>query len=243
MNGKDKENQIAMTLARRAYLYGMFHVVFGGGVNKVSAAQLFGENTAGALAWLAGQVAADEGLSEKNVGLSLRTMTECVAEAVACVGEHSEGDAVSKAVVAMEEDFPKLFQVPGDSYVRPWESPYTSTDGMLFRGSTLDVRSFYHQAGFRLQTEQHFPDDHIAAMMDFMVRMSQCVYEAYADGRDENAVKTLRTQSDFLRKHVLTWVDAFADEVIRKDIRAYYAAFAHVDAAHVEKLAAELLAE
>ena len=83
-----------------------------------SAAQLFGENTAGALAWLAGKVAADEGFSEKSVGLSLRTMTECVVEAVACVGEHSEGDAVSKATVAMEEDFPKLFQVPGDSYVR-----------------------------------------------------------------------------------------------------------------------------
>ena len=49
---------------------------------------------------------------------------------------------------------------------------------------------------------------------------------------------------------MLTWVDAFADEVIRKDVRAYYAAFAgamaafaHVDAAHVEKLAAELSAE
>ena len=236
MDSKDEEKRIAMTLARRAYLYGAFHVVFGDGVHEASAAQLFGENTAGALAWLAGKVAADEGLSEKSVGLSLRTMTECVAEAVACVGEHSEGDAVSKATAAMEEDFPKLFQVPGDSYVRPWESPYTSTDGMLFRGSTLDVRSFYHQAGFRLQTEQHFPDDHVSAM--------------YADGRDEDAAKTLRTQSDFLRNHVLTWVDAFADEVIRKDIRAYYAAFAgamaafaHVDAAHVEKLAAELSAE
>ena len=176
MDSKDEEKRIAMTLARRAYLYGAFHVVFGGGVHEASAAQLFGENTAGALAWLAGKVAADEGLSEKSVGLSLRTMTECVAEAVACVGEHSEGDAVSKATVAMEEDFPKLFQVPGDSYVRPWESPYTSTDGMLFRGSTLDVRSFYHQAGFRLQTEQHFPDDHVSAMMDYMARMSPVSY-------------------------------------------------------------------
>ena len=117
MDSKDEEKRIAMTLAHRAYLYGAFHVVFGGGVHEASAAQLFGENTAGALAWLAGKVAADEGLSEKSVGLSLRTMTECVAEAVACVGEHSEGDAVSKATVAMEEDFPKLFQVPGDSYV------------------------------------------------------------------------------------------------------------------------------
>ena len=108
MDSKDEENRIAMTLARRAYLYGAFHVVFGGGVHEASAAQLFGENTAGALAWLAGKVAADEGLSEKSVGLSLRTMTECVVEAVACVGEHSEGDAVSKATVAMEEDFPRV---------------------------------------------------------------------------------------------------------------------------------------
>ena len=143
-----------------------------------------------------------------------------------------------------------MFQVPGDSYVRPWESPYTSTDGMLFRGSTLDVRSFYHQAGFRLQAEQHFPDDHISAMMDYMARMSQCVYEAYADGRDENAAKTASYPERLSAEACADVVDAFADEVIRKDIRAYYAAFAgamaafaHVDAAHVEKLAAELSAE
>ena len=35
MDSKDEENRIAMRLARRAYLYGMFHVVFGGGVNEV----------------------------------------------------------------------------------------------------------------------------------------------------------------------------------------------------------------
>lgn len=32
MDSKDEEKRIAMTLARRAYLYGAFHVVFGGGV-------------------------------------------------------------------------------------------------------------------------------------------------------------------------------------------------------------------
>lgn len=250
MNGKDKENQIAMTLARRAYLYGMFHVVFGGGVNEASATQLFGGHAHDALAWLTDQVAGDEEFSQKSIGLSLRTMEECAEEAAACVDEHGEECAAAKAAIAMKEDFPKLFQVPGDSHVRPWESPYTNTDGMLFRGSTLDVRSFYHRAGFKLQTEQHFPDDHISAMMDYMVRMSQRAYDAYADGCDGAAADVLCEQSDFLRKHVLTWVDAFADEVIRKDIRAYYAAFAgamavfaHVDAAHVEKLAAELSAE
>ena len=51
MDSKDEENRIAMTLARRAYLYGAFHVVFGGGVHEASAAQLFGENTAGAVSY------------------------------------------------------------------------------------------------------------------------------------------------------------------------------------------------
>ena len=138
MDSKDEEKRIAMTLAHRAYLYGAFHVVFGGGVHEASAAQLFGENTAGALAWLAGKVAADEGLSGKSVGLSLRTMTECVAEAVACVGEHSEGDAVSKATAAMEEDFPTLFQVPGDSYVRiPVPTACCSGEARLMFGRSI----------------------------------------------------------------------------------------------------------
>ena len=250
MGNKEQESRIAMALAYRAYLCGMFHTLFGGGADKAFAERLFSNNTQDALAWLDERVRADSAIADKSVGVSGRTLGECAKEAVSCVDQHIQAGDVADAALAMRDDYPKLFQVPGDAYVRPWESPYINADGMLFRGSTLDVRSYYHQAGFKLQAEKHFPDDHIAAMMDYLVRMCQCAYDAFADGDDAAVEETLHTQDDFMRKHVLTWVDAFADKVIKNDTRAYYAAFAgamtafaHVDGACVQEVLAELSAK
>lgn len=250
MESRDQESRIAMTLARRAYLCGVFHTLFGGGADKAFAEQLFSKNTQEALAWLSEQVCADAVLAGKSIGVSGRTLDECVKEAVSCVDQRMRVGDVAGAAQAMQDDYPKLFQVPGDAYVRPWESPYVNADGMLFRSSTLDVRSYYHDAGFKLQAEKRFPDDHIAAMMDYMVRMCQRAYEAFADGDDAKAAEALRVQDDFMGKHVLTWVDAFADKVVQNDTRAYYAAFAgamaafvHVDGACVRGVLTELAAE
>ena len=79
---------------------------------------------------------------------------------------------MKRGIEALASDYAKLFQVPGASYVHPWESPYVGKESMVFQESTLDVRSFYHEAGFKLRAEKHFPDDHIAAMMDYLGRTS-----------------------------------------------------------------------
>lgn len=250
MENKEQESRIAMTLAYRAYLCGMFHALFGGGADDSFAERLFSGNTQDALAWLNERVCSDVAVAGKSVGASGRTLGECVEEAISCVSQHMRTGDVADAAFAMRDDYPKLFQVPGDAYVRPWESPYINADGMLFRGSTLDVRSYYHQAGFKLQAEKHFPDDHIAAMMDYMVRTCQRAYGTFAEGDDAAVEETLRVQSDFMCEHVLTWVDAFADKVIQNDVRAYYAAFAgamaafaHVDGTCVQDVLAELSAK
>ncbi|EJZ84093.1 TorD/DmsD family molecular chaperone [Slackia piriformis] len=247
METREQERRIAMMLARRAYLCGMFHAVFGGGTDRASADRLFGTVAQDALAWLDDRVRADGALASRRIGASERTLGECAEDAVSCIGRHADPGAAADAAQAMRDDYPKLFQVPGAAYVRPWESPYVNADGMLFRASTLDVRSYYHRAGFRLKAEKRFPDDHIAAMMDYMARMCRRAYEEFADGDDAGMKETLRVQAGFMQKHMLTWVDAFADKVIRNDERAYYgafagamAAFAHIDEACVREAAESL---
>ena len=39
-------------------------------------------------------------------------------------------------------------------------------------------------------------------------------------------LQTLATQRRFAERHVLNWVDLFADKVVEQDVRGYYAAFA-----------------
>ncbi len=242
------EERLGMDLACRAYLYSLFHVAFAGQCDGATLANLFGLRTKElferANAWRFDSNAAISKAVSLNVriGKSERSLDECAAEFLGCIDAHAWVSASAQALPggqagntsasldelssAMKSDYDKLFQIPGERYVRPWESPYVNVEGTLFQESTLDVRSFYHEASFKLQAEQHFPDDHIAAMMDYLGKMGQRSYDAFADGNDGECVGLLAKQRDFLQAHVLTWVDVFAAKVIENDMRAIYAALA-----------------
>ena len=117
------------------------------------------------------------------------------------------------------------------------------TEQALFQCSTLNVREAYNAAGLKLQAEGHFPDDHIAAMMEYLAYMGARAYDCFADGRDAECVQVLQDSKDFLASHVLTWIDAFANNVIEKDTRGYYVAFAQAATvvAHVDDVRLDLL--
>ena len=70
------------------------------------------------------------------------------------------------------------------------------------------------------------------------------------DGRDDEVVRLFGVQQCFLKQHVLSWADVFAQKVAAHDAHGYYAAFAgamaafaYVDAAYSKELAAELSTE
>lgn len=259
MSSCEHQQEVALALAHRAYLYSLMHVVFGGEPTPEGVVRVFSDQTSEVLDALERQIALPcfAEVAARELAQSGRSLQECVKEVRACVAKTRDrlcGDRAADAeslaeqlAAGMRSDFAKLFQVPGDAYVHPWESPYVGKESMLFQESTLDVRSFYHDAGLKLQAEKHFPDDHIAAMMDYLGRMSQRAYDAYADGLDAEAAQILETQRVFVEKHVLSWVDAFAGKVVENDAHAYYgalagamAAFARLDAAVAARIGAEL---
>lgn len=227
MGNEELESKIALYLARRAHLYSLFHVVFGATPNADVVARIFGEPSREAFAFVCELFEVDvyAGLSERQMGTSNRSMSECVREVLACIKKTAIGEAGDVAK-DLNSSYTALFCVPGNSFVRPWESPYVDADSTLFKESTLDVRHYYHKAGFSLCAECHFPDDHIAAMMDFLGRMAHKTFEAYADGLDAQVRESLSTQYCFVSAHILNWVEEFASKVIAKDAGGYYAAFA-----------------
>ena len=247
MPDQQLEIRIGMDLACRTYLYDLLHYVFGGNCSSEFVAKLFGSQTREMFAREAAALS-DEGLS-LDAGRALskigRSLGDCAKEALMCLDEHQNmsADALALFAAQMESDFTKLFQVPGDSYVHMWESPYVGTEQTLFQGSTLDVRAVYHAAGLKLQAERQFPDDHIAAMLAYMGCMGTRAYDAYADGLDAECRKALQDAKAFLEAHLLTWIDALAADVIEKDEHGLYAAFmqavvvlAHVDAVQLDWL-------
>lgn len=249
MTDRNRESEIALYLARRTYAYGALHVVFGAQPVADAVQLMTGEEMIAALRGVRAVAGLDAlaDVASANVGMLGRSVAECLDDLLVLIGKIEKQGVDDALVETLRSDYARLFDIPGDAYVRPWESPYTGTEGTLFQASTLDVRSYYHEAGYRLQAEKHFPDDHIAAMMDYLRVTGQTAYNAYADGQDDEAVLLLGVQQRFLKQHVLSWADVFAQKVAAKDAHGYYAAFAagmaavaHVDCAYAGTLAQEL---
>lgn len=247
MFDEELEKRIGMDLACRAYLYDLLHEVFGGDCSSDSIARYFGKQTREMIAHEAAALSdcSREANNRRIVGNGARTLEQCAEAALAYIDSRQGAvhESPSEYAAEMKSDYAKLFQIPGDSYVSSWESPYVGTEQALFQCSTLNVREAYHAAGLKLQAERHFPDDHIAAMMEYLAYMGTRAYDCFADGRDAECVRVLQDSKDFLASHVLTWIDAFANNVIEKDTRGYYVAFAQAATvvAHVDDVRLDLL--
>lgn len=228
MAAQEHERHVAMGLARRAYLYGVYRVVFGGGLDAKGVPGVFSRETVAALHEV------EEALEDKEFAcLASKELTsirisaiDCIRENIACVEKTMDRARDERFAERLIDGHTMLFRVPGDSYVKPWESPYVGTKAMMFQESTLDVRRRYHEAGFKLTAERHFPDDHIGAILDYEARLSSRAYEAYADGEDAEVRTLLASQRSMLEAHVFTWLDDFVEEVAKKDGSAIFAAFA-----------------
>lgn len=247
MFDEELEKRIGMDLACRAYLYDLLHEVFGGDCSSDSIARYFGKQTREMIAHEAAALSdcSREANNRCIVSDGARALEQCAEAALAYIDSRQGAvhESPSEYAAEMKSDYAKLFQIPGDSYVSSWESPYVGTEQALFQCGTLNVRAAYHAAGLKLQAERHFPDDHIAAMMEYLAYMGTRAYDCFADGRDAECVQALRTSKDFLTSHVLTWIVAFTNKVIEKDTRGCYGAFAQVATvvAHVDDVRLDLL--
>ncbi len=249
MISRERAEAVGLTLAHRAYLYGVFHLVFGSEPLPQTLQSIFSEPTREAWGHVCELLESEELASvagRPSVAADC-TLSQCAAQVGERVGTATEQADDPAFAQQMAVCYARLFQMPGPDYVHPWESPYVGKESMTFQESTLDVRRFYHDAGFRLAAEKRFPDDHIGAMMDYLGRQSMAAYDAFADGDDARASSLLAVQREFLQAHVLTWADAFAAKVAESDPEGLYAvlaaaldAFVRVDEAWLGLVVEEL---
>ena len=164
MPNEERESAIAMGLARRTYLYRLFHVVFGSRPTGEGVAKVLGGETP-ALLGSVGEALARDGFADlagRTLGPSGRSLAACAEDARAWAeraqGETADPERAEALAARLRASYDRLFQVPGEHYVHPWESPYTGKESVVFQESTLDVRSFYHAAGFKLLAEKRFPE-------------------------------------------------------------------------------------
>lgn len=214
-------------LAARTYTYRMLHIVFGSEPTEQELTLLGGEATAEACAALAA-VGYD--------GAALLTT------AIAPFADRLEAPTFADE---LRVQYTRLFMVPGDGYVKPWESVYATAEATLFTRRTLDVRATYESLGFQAQEKGHFPEDHLSMMLDFMAAVAERAYEAAAAGDDERAARLLDAQVAFAAKHLSNWLPKLVEALEAHDASGFFAACGRVTKAFVEedcRLMRELIA-
>lgn len=136
----------------------------------------------------------------------------------------------------LRSEYTRLFLGPEKLPAPPWESVYVNGEPLLFQESTLVVRETYRRSGYASAGYPREADDHVAIELDFMVALAVKTCEAM----DRDA---LEAQRSFLEKHLLVWIESFAERLGSCDtVSGFYPSFARL-AALVCRRDAEVLKE
>lgn len=96
-------------------------------------------------------------------------------------------------------------------YAVPYESVFTSEEGLLFRDSFHEVYALFRENGIKRSEGYDFPDDHLSFMCEFQSILSQRASEALDAGRKAEALEQIALSQKFLKEHILNWFDDFHD--------------------------------
>ncbi|NTU89313.1 MAG: molecular chaperone TorD family protein [Actinobacteria bacterium] len=96
-------------------------------------------------------------------------------------------------------------------YAVPYESVFTSEEGLLFQDSFHAICEVYRANNVARGEGYDYPDDHLSFMCEFMAIMSRRTIEALQEGNVVEALGQLETSQAFLQAHIRSWFDAFQD--------------------------------
>lgn len=196
MTMEEKETR----LQGRAFMYQMVHTVFSGEPDS----SLF------------------DVLASENCISTLRTMADGIPSLFALAQyceKLSEDAARCAALEQAESEYGRFVMGLGSNRVsHPWESAYTSNRHLLFQAETLEVRNVYRAFGYLPEMYPKVADDHISLECAFMAALASKTLDA----QEEELDRLVAGQRDFLRNHVLKWIDAYAADLHEEAAHGLY---------------------
>lgn len=198
-----KDDEVAQIEAR-AYLYQIFHSVFGVKANPEQFAVLANGATEEALC-LFESLTADPSQWRKHVEDFCHT-------------DFSEDIAAQ---------YVKSFEGPGQMIAPPWESVYVNAQPLLFQESTIDVRRRYLAWDYIPHEFPHVPDDQLSLELDFMKRLGRRACESLQVGDGESAKALFIASREFIETHLGCWLNAFTERLVEGE-QSFYALAAQI---------------
>lgn len=147
----------------------------------------------------------------------------------------------------------------------PYESVYTSPEGILMQDSRDDAVRVYRRWGLAIPRDLNVPEDHLAFELEFMARMSGRIADALeaeagaggmddADGAagetgaaasraaasdrlaiDAGADALMEAQAAFIDEHLLNWVPRLLERVRTFAQTPFYPAITQVALSYIEE--------
>ncbi len=96
----------------------------------------------------------------------------------------------------------------------PYESVFTSEDGLLCQRSFHEVLATYRREGFEKDDDLNIPEDHLSYMLEFVsVMILRAIDEIKAgDQRGiDDARQDLAAVREFVHEHILSWYGEFQE--------------------------------
>ncbi len=113
-------------------------------------------------------------------------------------------------------DYARVFLAAGeydDHRATPYESVFTSEDGLLMQDARDDVYRLYCNEHIGVRENSNEPEDHISFELEFMADMADRCNAALNGSDFIEARRLSRLSVEFLHNHLLNWIDDFCDAI------------------------------
>ncbi|MBM6998550.1 molecular chaperone TorD family protein [bacterium] len=138
----------------------------------------------------------------------------------------------------LARDYAKAFCGAGStkrSAAYPFESVYTSEEGMLMQDARDGALAWYRRFGLTKAQDWHDCEDHLALELEFVaVLANDCL--ASLERHDGAAAREYAAaQRDFVGEHLADWLPAFDRDVDRKARTSFYRGLARFTSHYVRR--------
>ncbi|MCL2398517.1 MAG: molecular chaperone TorD family protein [Defluviitaleaceae bacterium] len=205
------DNEIAIILAGRSYIYKILKQVFGHEPNLQLLKTITGKFTEEVM----------EIFLKEDQLISYNELFAQIKQAII-----DNEDLLER----IKSEYVYLMLGPNKLPAPPWESVYINKERVIFQQSTLKVRQAYLEYQLLPAEYPHVADDHIAIELDFMFRLGQLCQESFEKEDMQRLKKLLSDQKNFLGNHLLVWINDFSIEIKESQTHYFYPQMASLTA-------------
>lgn len=136
--------------------------------------------------------------------------------------EKLKGSNLERAADNLAAEYASLFLNARDRSVFPYESVYTSPEGLLMQKARDDVLRKYAQQGLGKSENHNEPEDHLAIELEFMSLLCEQTVNALEINDLEQGMSCLQNQKEFLEQHLLVWCPRFCSDMAADSASDFY---------------------